>query len=79
VEGVVAGAAAAAEVPGTAGVQAMAEEVTALQGALQGVVVCHRLVHAAIAGHHNTTVAVMNLLPMITDIAAAEVRAEPDV
>lgn len=41
-------------------------EVTALQGALQGVVVCRRLVHAAIAGHHNTTVAVMNLLPMIT-------------
>uniref|UniRef100_A0A0E0HQ20 Uncharacterized protein n=1 Tax=Oryza nivara TaxID=4536 RepID=A0A0E0HQ20_ORYNI len=45
-----------------------AYEVTALQGALQGVVVCHRLVHAAIAGHHNTTVAVMNLLPMITGI-----------
>ncbi|KAF0901986.1 hypothetical protein E2562_011815 [Oryza meyeriana var. granulata] len=55
------------------------EKVTALQGALQGVVVCHQFVDAAIAGHHNTTVAAMNLPPMITDIAAAKARDEPDV
>ncbi|KAG8093767.1 hypothetical protein GUJ93_ZPchr0012g21637 [Zizania palustris] len=72
-----AAAAAAAEVPGTAGVQAMAEEVTVLQGALQGVAVCHQLVGAVLAGHHNTTMAATNLPPMIMDTAVAGARAEP--
>ncbi|OEL20139.1 hypothetical protein BAE44_0018842 [Dichanthelium oligosanthes] len=54
-------------------------EVTVLQHALQGVVVCHQLqlVDAAIAGHRSTTVHERRL-PMITgnaDTAAAGARA----
>lgn len=76
-EGVAAGvgAAVAAGVLDTAGVQAIAEEVTALQGAPQGVVVCPPHVDAALAGHQS--VAVMNLPPMAMDIAAAGARAVP--
>jgi hypothetical protein len=56
-----AGAAAAAAVPDTAGVRAILGEVTALVTALQGAVVYPQLADAAIAGHHSTTVAMMNL------------------
>lgn len=78
VEGVAAGAAAAA--PDTAGVRAMVEEVTALVVALQDAAVFRQLVGAAIAGHHNTTVAEM-ILPMPTEVmvpgtAVAGVRPE---
>lgn len=73
-EGVAAvvGAAAAVVVLDTAGVQAIAEEATAPEGALQGVVVCHRLVGAASAGHQSVNV--MNLLCMAMGIAAAGAR-----
>jgi hypothetical protein len=74
VEGAEAGAAAAAVVPDTAGVQVMEEEATVLQHALQGVVVYHQpqLVDAAIAGHRSVH---GRRLPMITDTAAAGARA----
>ncbi|KAI4976538.1 hypothetical protein ZWY2020_050145 [Hordeum vulgare] len=54
----------------TAGVQAIAEEATA---ALQGVVVCHRLVGAVLAGHQS--VDVTNLPPIAMGIAVAGARA----
>jgi hypothetical protein len=77
VEGAATGVEAAVGVLDTAGVQAIAEEATALQGALQGVVACHLLVDAALAGHQ--FVDVMILLPMEMGIAAAGARAVPDV
>jgi hypothetical protein len=61
VEDVAAGAGATAAVPDTAGVRAIVGEVTALVTALQGAVVYPQLAVAAIAGHHSTTAAMMNL------------------
>jgi hypothetical protein len=55
VEGVAAGAGAAAAAPGTEGVQAIVEEAIALVTALRGAVVLLQLVDAAIAGRRNTT------------------------
>ena len=78
VEGVAAGAAAAAL--DTAGVRAMVEEVTALVIALQDAAVFRQPVGAAIAGRQRTTVAEMILLMlkgvMLPDIAVAGVRPE---
>lgn len=75
-EGAEAGVEAAAAVPDTAGVQVTEEEVTVLQHALPGVVVCHQLqlVDAAIAGHRSTTVHERRL-HMIMGTAAAGARA----
>lgn len=75
-EGVAAGVEAIAAVGAldTAGVQAIAEEATA---ALQGVVVCHRLVGAVLAGHQS--VDVTNLPPIAMGIAVAGARAVCDV
>lgn len=69
-EGAEVGAAAAAAVPDTAAVPVMVEEVTVLLLALQGVVACHLLVDAAIAGHLTTTVHEKSL-PTIMETAAA--------
>lgn len=75
VEGVAAGAAAAAAVLGTAGVRAMAEEVTALVIALQGAAVLlqPQPVVAAIASHQSVP---GMILLMLKGIAAAGVRPE---